>query len=168
MFTLKPLSKDAIPGAIEKAMRYRLLNEPRQAESICRDILDTDPGNQEALITLILALTDQFEYGKFAATPTQTRQYLPRLTDEYDKAYYAGMICERQAKAALRRQTPHSGFIAYDLFVEAMNWYEKAEKNHPNKNEDAILRWNTCARMIMLYKLHAKPTDESVEPFLDM
>ncbi len=168
MFQLKPLSKAAIPSALEKAMRYRLLNEPRQAESICRDVLESDSDNQEALVILILALTDQFEFGKFGATPTQARQYLPRLTDDYDKAYYAGIICERQAKAALKRQTPHSGYIAYDLFQDAMNWYEKAEKNHPDKNEDAILRWNTCARLMMLYKLEPKPADESVEPFLDM
>ena len=59
MFALKPISRDSVAGALAKAERYRLLNEPNEAESICRDILQVDPANQEALISLILALTDQ-------------------------------------------------------------------------------------------------------------
>ena len=60
MFQLKPLHKDAIPAALAKAERYRLLNEPGEAESICLDVLQVDPGSQDALVMLILALTDQF------------------------------------------------------------------------------------------------------------
>lgn len=48
VFELKPLSKKAIPRAIEKADRYRLLNEPSDAESICLDVLAVDPENQRA------------------------------------------------------------------------------------------------------------------------
>ena len=59
MFELKPLSKDAIAGALAKAERYRLLNEASEAESICLDVLNIDPANQDALVTLLLALTDQ-------------------------------------------------------------------------------------------------------------
>src|SRR6266496_5947017 len=33
--TLKPISRAAIPRALERAERYRLLSEPEQAESIC-------------------------------------------------------------------------------------------------------------------------------------
>ena len=47
MFELKPLNKDAIPAALDKAMRYRLLNEPGAAESICLDVLRIDPENQQ-------------------------------------------------------------------------------------------------------------------------
>jgi hypothetical protein len=50
MYELKPLSREAIPAALEKAYRYRLLNEPLEAESICRDILEADPENQEATV----------------------------------------------------------------------------------------------------------------------
>ncbi len=64
---LKPISKEAIPQALAKATRYRLLNEPAQAESICRDVLAADPENQEAVYALILALTDRF--GHKGATP---------------------------------------------------------------------------------------------------
>ena len=59
MFELKPISHESVAGALAKAERYRLLNEPGEAESICRDILEIEPGNQQALISLILALTDQ-------------------------------------------------------------------------------------------------------------
>ena len=61
MAELKQLHKDAIPAALEKAERYRLLNEPGEAESICLDILAVDPDNQRAIITLLLAFTDRFE-----------------------------------------------------------------------------------------------------------
>jgi len=45
---------------LTKAERYRLLNEPEEAESICRDILDVDPTHEAALVNFLLALTDQF------------------------------------------------------------------------------------------------------------
>jgi len=60
MFELKRLSPDAIPAALERVERYRLLNESRCAESIRRDVLAVDPGNTQAGIGLILSLTDQF------------------------------------------------------------------------------------------------------------
>jgi len=59
MFALKSISHDSVSGALAKAERYRLLNEPVEAESICRDILEIEPDNQQALISLLLALTDQ-------------------------------------------------------------------------------------------------------------
>ena len=43
MFELKRLSADAIPAALEKALRYRLLNDPAEAESICHDVLRIVP-----------------------------------------------------------------------------------------------------------------------------
>jgi hypothetical protein len=122
MTELKHLSKDAIPEALDKAYRYRMLNEAAQAESICRDILDTDPDNQDALITMLLSMTDQF--GKdFAPTLKQTQSLLPRLKDEYRKVYYAGIIAERQGRAALHRAGPGSHFSAYDWFKEAMGLF---------------------------------------------
>lgn len=166
MFTLKKISKDAIPAGLEKAMRYRLLNEPRQAESICRDILEADPKNNEALVTLILALTDQFA-SRYAPSVADVRAYISRLESEYERTYYSGIIFERQAKATLQTQSPHSQYIAYDYFRQAMALYEQAEKIRPEKNEDAILRWNACARMIMLYKLEEKPQEDHFEPLLD-
>ena len=86
MSELKHLSKEAIPAALEKAMRYRLLNEPGEAESICLDVLKTDPENQEALITLLLALTDRFAKG-YGVSNTQAKELLARIRGEYDRAY---------------------------------------------------------------------------------
>ena len=65
MFELKPLNHEAIPSALEKANRYRLLNEPGAAESIYLDILAIDPDNQEALVNIVLAMSDRFskDYG---------------------------------------------------------------------------------------------------------
>ena len=89
MFALKPISHDSVAGALAKAERYRLLNEPSEAESICRDILQIEPSNQAALINLILALTDQI--------PQDTRAFadaiatLSHLDSAYDRAYYAGI-----------------------------------------------------------------------------
>jgi hypothetical protein len=165
MFELKPLSKDAIPKALEKADRYRLLNEPAEAESICLDILAADPDNQLALVTLILALTDQFERTDFNVGHAQFNELIPRLRDEYQRAYYSGVISERRAKASLRR--PMHASAAYEWFREAMSWYEKAEAIRPAGNDDALLRWNTCARIFM-NNTHLQPREEeTAEPYLE-
>ena len=152
MFELKPLSKEAIPAALDKAMRYRLLDEPGEAESICHDVLRIGPENQHALVILLLALTDRFGKG-YAVGITQAQEVLPRLRDPYERAYYAGLVSERRAKAQLRQSGPGSGFAAYQLLREAMARYEKAEAIRPAGNDDALLRWNACARMIMGNKL---------------
>jgi tetratricopeptide (TPR) repeat protein len=152
MFKLKRLSEDAIPAALEKALRYRLLNEPHEAESICQDVLNVDPKNQEALVVLLLALTDTFGEGH-AAGARQAQEVLTRLEDPYERAYYAGIICERQAKARLLQGHPGASHDAYEFLNEAMEWFEKAEALRPPNNDDALLRWNTCARMIMTNRL---------------
>lgn len=164
MFELKPISRDAIPEALEKVERYRLLNEAWQAESICQDVLRVDPENQRAIVMLILALTDQFGKGVPAR---RAREILPRVRDEYERAYYAGIICERWADAHLKQGTPGAGFTAYQSLREAMEWYDRAESLRPPGNDDSILRWNTCARLLMRNPdLRPRP-EESFEPILD-
>jgi hypothetical protein len=143
MFELKPLSHDAVPAALEKANRYRLLNEPGAAESIYLDILAVEPGNQEALKNIVLAMSDRF--GKdYAVGDTHINDYVSQITDDYEKAYYTGIIYERRAKATLEK----GGLQAYELFIQAMEWFERAEAIRPPGNDDAILRWNGCARII--------------------
>jgi hypothetical protein len=161
MFELKRLSEEAIPAALEKALRYRLLNEPAEAESICHDVLEIDPQNQEALVMLLLALTDRFGKG-YSVGVTQTQEVLSRLRDPYERAYYAGIICERRAKAQLRQGHPGSRHNACEFLSEAMSWFEKAETLRPPKNDDALLHWNTCARIIMGNQLTARE-EERVE-----
>src|SRR5256885_11289102 len=159
---LKSLSREAVPAALEKAMRYRLLNEPAEAESICLDVLKTDPENQEAIITLLLALTDRFTKG-YGVSDTQIKELLGRIRDDYERAYYSGIFAERRAKAKLAQHTPDCRFQAYDLFREAMGWFEKAEAARPVGNDDALLRWNTCARIIERNKLVAREEEEPIE-----
>ena len=158
MFKLERISPQAIPAALQKAERYRLLNEPLQAESICLDILAVEPDNQKALVTLILALSDQFASGN-PANLKRTRELLPKLTDPYEQAYYAGIIAERRATALLEQGGGRRGFVAYDLFREAMSHYEKARELEPPNIEDPILRWNTCVRLIKRHP-HVRPAPE--------
>lgn len=162
-FALKPISKAAVGEALEKAKRYRLLNEPALAESICLDVLDVEPENQRALVTLLLAITDQFGHG---AAAVSARELVPRLTNEYEQRYYAGIIWERSAHAQLRKGAPNASFSAYDAFIQAMHCYDKAIELRPTGNDDAILRWNTCARILMRNpNLRPKP-DEAYEPVM--
>lgn len=143
----KPISPAGIPAALEKADRYRLIGDPSSAESICLDVLEVDPKNQPAVISLVLAITDQFARGPTEGV-RRARELLPRIADEYKRAYHAGIVCERCAKAQLRTQTPGAGEMAYHWLREAMTWYEKAEARRPAGNDEAILRWNTCARLL--------------------
>jgi hypothetical protein len=165
MSDLKPLSREAIPAALEKAERYRLLNEPGEAESICLDILRADPENQAAVITLLLAVTDRFGKG-YGVSDTQTKELLSRVKGDYERAYYTGILAERRAKAKLAQGTPGSRHYAYDGFSEAMTWFEKAEAIRPPGNDDALLRWNTCARIIEKNRLVPRE-EENVEPPLE-
>ena len=159
---LKKLSKDAIPAAVEKANRYRLLNEPGEAESICLDVLKTDPENQEAIIILLLALTDRFTKG-YGVGDTQAKELLSRIKGEYDRYYYSGIFAERCAKAKLTQNTPDCRYQAYDMFRDAMEFFEKAEQVRPPGNDDALLRWNTCVRIIERNRLVPREEEERTE-----
>ena len=148
MFELKTLSKSAVPAALAQAQRYRLLNEPAEAESICLDVLRVDPDNQDALVTLILSYTDQFPDG--AARPAAAAEKAAaRLTDAYKRNYYSGIIRERRGKAVLKQDRPGAGRSAQEWLRDAMRCYEKAEAIRPEGNDEALLRWNTCARILM-------------------
>ena len=159
MFHLKPLSKEAIPAALEKAQHYRLLNEPAAAESICLDVLAVDPENQQALIDIVLAMADRF--GKdYAVGDTHVNEFLPRIKDEYARQYYTGIVYERRAKAILSK----NGVNAYEMFVKAMECFERAESIRPPGNDDSILRWNGCARIITRNKLEPR---EMADDFIE-
>jgi hypothetical protein len=162
---LKTLSADAIPRALEKADRYRLLNEPVQAESICLDILHVDPENQQALVTLLLALTDQLG-GGYKMGHIEPKDIIARLKSEYEREYYLGIVAERRAEAILDQHASHSGYVAHDLLSSAMEHYERAAELSPTGNNDAILRWNTCARLLHSHGVRPR-SDESADAFLE-
>ncbi len=166
MFDLKSLSRDAIPAALEKAEQYRLLNQPFAAESICLDVVAVEPAHQLAWRTLLLARTDQFPND--SAAVRRAREALDQLQSPYERAYYAGLIAERRAKALLDQRAPAPGsrFMAYEELREAMACYERAEPLRPAGDDDAILRWNTCARLLDNSPHLVPRPDERTEPVL--
>jgi hypothetical protein len=147
MFELKPLTRESIPRALEKAERYRLLNEPAEAESICRDVLGVEPDNQQALVTLLLACTELFDE-ELPENVREAERAVGKLSDEYARVYYGGIVFERKAKTQLKRGTAGMGHAAYESLRRAMSLYEKAEAIRPPGNDDALLRWNTCVRLL--------------------
>jgi tetratricopeptide (TPR) repeat protein len=144
-FKLKSISPEGIEAALSKAELYRFLNEPEEAESICEDVLAVQPGHQLALRTLGLALTDQFA-GAASDRYADAESAFQQLSDAYERLYYTGLSHERRAKAQLRAgRPPHTLTV---LLEEAMRSYEEAERIRPVGNDDAILRWNRCARLL--------------------
>jgi hypothetical protein len=105
-------------------------------------------------------MSDRF--GKdYAVGDTHINDFVARLTDPYEKAYYTGIVYERRAKATLEK----GGLQAYELFTTAMDWFEKAEQIRPAGNDDAILRWNGCARIINRNRLepHVMSAGDTLE-----
>ena len=166
MYELKPISPESIPRAIQKAERYRLLNQSWAAESICLDILEVDPDNQQVLVMLILALTD-LQSGVAASGVKRAKDYLSRLTDDYQRAYYSGVVAERRGQALLAQGGMGSGGMSYESLREAMQFYERAEAIRPAGNDDAILRWNTCARVLSGNSHLAPAVESGYEPALE-
>jgi hypothetical protein len=153
---LKTISREAIPRAVQKAERYRLLNQSWATESICLDILQVEPGNQQVLVMLLLAITDQFGF-ESRELAGRAREVLGRITDPYQKAYYAGIIDERLGHAQLAHAVMHAEAMAYESLRSAMESFERAEQLRQPGNDDAILRWNTCARTIDRLRLQVTP-----------
>ena len=155
-YKLKSISQSGIAEANSKAEFYRLLNGPDEAESICQDVLATDPENQDALRTLGLAISDQFT-GASDDRYAEAEKNFQRLSDPYERLYYAGLLNERRAKAQLRAgRPPHTLYV---LFDEAMRCYAEAEKIRPAGNDDALLRWNRCLRI-----LQSRPEEDWRQP----
>jgi len=164
MFALKPISHDSIEHSLARAERYRLLHEPTEAESICRDILDVDPANRHARVSLILALTDEIPHDP--ASFARAIEAIPALESPYDRAYYSGITWERRAKAAFRTGGPGSSNYIYDWLVKALHLFEEAERLRPSGNDDAILRWNACVRFLENHKDLRPMTEDEPEPIL--
>ena len=165
-FQPKPISREGVPAALEKAHRYRLLNEPAEAESICLDVLAVEPANEPALVMQLLAITDQFR-DELGVGPARARELLARLRDDYKRHYYDGIIRERHAMALLHHGAPRAGESAYAALRDAMACYERAEAMRPAGNDEAILRWNSCARMLARNPALAPAAAEEYAPSYD-
>lgn len=163
---LRPLSPGSAQGALEKARHYRLLNEPEEAESICLDVLALEPGHQGALVELLLARADQLEQGPPAALE-RARELVSQLEGAYERAYYDGLICERQAKYLLTRRGRRCGFVAYEWFQYALEHYQTAMELRSDGNDDPILRWNTCVRIMERNRHCAPAPDDQMDPGIE-
>jgi hypothetical protein len=161
MFALKSLSHGGIASALAKAERYRLLHEPTQAESICCDILEIDPDNQEALICFVLAQTDQIAYDKRAFQSSIATA--ARLSGGYDRAYYTGIAWERRARALHNEGGMGTNHSVYEWIVKSLGCFEEAERLRPAGNDDALLRWNTCVRFLQQHPDVTARTEELPE-----
>src|SRR5271165_2765947 len=142
---LKTIRSNGIAQALSKAQLYRYLKEPEESESICQDILAIDPENQAALRMLGLSITDQF-VGEPSGRCAEAESVFRRLTDPYAQHYYLGILSERRAKAQMRNGRP--AYLVVALIEEAMCHFEEAEKIRPADNDESVLRWNRCVRLL--------------------
>jgi len=152
----KTISSNGIAEALAKVQHYRYLNQAEEAESICRDILVADPENQMALRQLGLAITDQFT-GRNSDRFNEAHACFDKLTNAYERSYYLGIVNERRAKAQL--QAGHHSHTLRASFEDALRYYEEAEKVRPRGNDDALLRWNRCLRLMQGIPDLGKETD---------
>lgn len=166
MTQLKLITPAGVPAALHKAERYRFLNDSAAAESICLDVLAVDPENQSAIVLLVLSITDQFRTAA-ADAPHRAHELVARISDPYKRAYYAGITYERRARAQLDRQIRGGAEIAMDWYRQAMQCYAQAETIRPAGNDDAILRWNSCARMLAQHDREGSPAPQEYEPVLE-
>jgi hypothetical protein len=164
MFALKPLSHDSVAGALSKAERYRLLNEPAEAASICHDILEIEAENQQALIMLVLAWSDQIREDPHAFVNALAT--VSRLHSAYERAYYSGIVWERRAKARYRDGGRGLQHTVYEWMTKALRLFEQAEHLRTPGNDDSILRWNTCVRFLALHPELTLRSEEASEPIL--
>ena len=144
---LKSLSPAAIDGALRLAADSRQGGQPQTCESVCLDVLQVEPRNQEALRLLLLSHADRFDADS-SQHEMAARDAQSRLTSEFDRAFYGGYILHRLAQAAIAGGSPSAARVVYELLSGAMASYEDAERVRPDGNEDAILLWNACHRLL--------------------
>ena len=146
MADMKPLPRNDVEAVLALARRCREAGEPDAAESMCLDALEIAPDNQDVLMLLLLARIDLLDRG-FPRGVERAREVLPRLAGEYEKAFYAGLICDRQARVVLSQRGNRSGHISWEWFQFALDHYTEAARVDPQNLEPA-LRANSCTRLI--------------------
>ncbi len=151
------IHKNTINSALDKAKQYRLLLEPELAVSICLDIFNIDKKHQETIIVYILALSDNLSKQK---NDTKIFDAIKLLTSEYHKKYYTGIYHERKALSLMKGNM--SASFAYNLFTKAMDFYKQAIEISADDNDDAILRYNSCIRIIQHNRLSPRQDNDDV------
>jgi tetratricopeptide (TPR) repeat protein len=156
--SLKRLPRANLEAAIARAEHYRDLNQPEEAESICRDVLDVDGTHQAAWAILGLAITDRFPSHE-AGLLEEAIAAFEHLEDAYERTYHIGVAWERAAKAHLERQEAHSAVTAFE---HALSLFERSEQMRPD-SPDPILRWNRCVRLLSSHPALRAALDEPRE-----
>ena len=157
---LKRLADKNLGAAIVLAAHYRNLNEPEQAESICRDVLAVAPENVDALRTLGLALTDRFPtcwmtlFDEACAT-------FRKLPSDYERTYYLGIAWERYALAQAAGGRSRN---AINAFEDAMELFEKAQELAAKDDPLPILHYNRCVRAVTNSAELTREVEASDEP----
>ena len=141
---LKKLADKNLVAAITLAKHYRDLNQPDEAESICRDVLDVAPANVDALRTLGLALTDRFPTAWMSLFDEACATF-NKLPNEYERVYYVGVAWERYAKAQLEAGRAHNAIHAFE---EALARFEEAAGLAAKDDPAPILHYNHCVRAL--------------------
>ncbi len=157
---LKKLADKNLDAAIALAKHYRDLNQPEEAESICRDVLDVAPSNIDAWRTLGLALTDRFPTAWMTLFDDACAAFA-KLPGEYERVYYVGIAWERYAKAQLEAGRAHNALHAFE---EAMTRYEEASKLAVKDDPAPILHYNRCVRAITTHPELARASETPHEP----
>ena len=141
---LKRLKDKNLATAITLAKHYRDLNQPDEAESICRDVLEVAPNNTDALRTLGLAMTDRFS-SQWMSLFEEACGAFKKLPTDYERAYYVGIAWERYAKAQVEAGRAHNAIHAFE---EAIACFEEAAKHAAKDDPAPILHFNRCVRAL--------------------
>lgn len=167
MYALKPIPPDALASALSKAERYRLLNQGAIAESICDDVLAHDPSHQAALVMKVLAISDQFDENGTSQRAARALELVARLSTDYARAYYEGIVHERRGRAYLAQRGPMStGALAYDSFESALRCFGRAIETSLPGQADPVLRWNACVRTLEQHP-ELRPEEPTREPVIE-
>ncbi|MBX3191457.1 MAG: tetratricopeptide repeat protein [Labilithrix sp.] len=161
---LKKLGERNLDAAVALARHYRDLNQPEEAESICRDVLDVAPGNVDAWRTLGLALTDRFPAAWMTLFDEACAAF-EKLPTDYERTYYVAIAWERFAKAQIDAGRAHNAIHAFE---EAMQRFEKAAELGPKDEPAPILHYNRCVRALTTHPELTRASLAPAEPDYDL
>ena len=157
---LKKLGAKNLAAAITLAKHYRDLNQPEEAESICRDVLDMAPDNEEAWRTLGLALTDRFPTAWMSLFDEACAAF-EKLSSPYERVYYTGIAWERFAKAQLLAGRTHNAMHAFE---EALGRFDEAERCAQKEEPAPILHYNHCVRALTTHPELVRASEAPNQP----
>jgi tetratricopeptide (TPR) repeat protein len=163
-YQLKPLFARNLDAAVALAKHYRDLNQPEEAESICRDVIAVAPDNAAAWRTLGLALTDRFPTSWMALFDEACAAFA-KLPGDYERVYYAGIAWERYAKAQVEAGRAHNAIHAFE---EAIRRFEEAEKLGAEDEPGAILHYNRCVRALTENEVLVRASMAPIEPEFEL